>query len=341
MIKSKKNMYYLSLVIAMLFVLLTATNVQACGCCHSGRNTPTPVPVRNITVTFVKNAGDATGVMATQKMVKDRSTALNPNQFVRPGYTFVGWSTTSGGSVVYRDRDTVRFSCDKKLYAVWKKNVCNITVTFDPNGADVVGEMAPQQMEAGRGTPMNINQYSRPGYAFLGWSISPTGTVSVSDGATVAWTHNITLYAVWGTPQLYGEASYDKQVAHINDIVTGSVMVGNRNVANVTPCYDATVAVELSDFVAYVPNSIIITGKPAREYYYDSNTHTIIVKYDQIAPGEEISFDYQVKALTNTAGQTAVSRIWADGSPVPVRSMMTENNYVRTDLGEVSFEIIG
>lgn len=52
---------------------------------------------------------------------------LSLNAFVRPGYTFKGWSETSDGSVVYVDGESYLATESDTLYAVW---IANPAVTF-------------------------------------------------------------------------------------------------------------------------------------------------------------------------------------------------------------------
>ena len=50
------------------------------------------------TVTFDKNAIDATGTMASQSIAYGSSAALTANGFTRTGYTFAGWNTLANGT---------------------------------------------------------------------------------------------------------------------------------------------------------------------------------------------------------------------------------------------------
>ena len=68
-------------------------------------------------------------------------------------------------------------------------------VTFAANGGE--GAMAPQGMVIGRETALNANTFTREGYTFSGWSTTPTGSVTYTDGQTVTLTADTTLYAQW------------------------------------------------------------------------------------------------------------------------------------------------
>ena len=77
------------------------------------------------TVRFNSNAGDATGMMSDQSFLFDVAQNLNKNIFVRIGYKFGGWSTTTGGSAERSDEENVinLSTVDGEiinLYAVWE-----------------------------------------------------------------------------------------------------------------------------------------------------------------------------------------------------------------------------
>ena len=70
-------------------------------------------------------------------------------------------------------------------------------ITFDANGG--AGSMANQTIE-NSGT-LTANSFTRTGYTFAGWSMSPTGAVAYANGASISADANnkgpVTLYAVW------------------------------------------------------------------------------------------------------------------------------------------------
>ena len=78
------------------------------------------------TYTIKFNANGGTGTMASKTMTYDTVAKLTKNSFTRTGYTFSGWSTTKKGSVVYKNRASVKNLTAKSggsitLYAVWTK----------------------------------------------------------------------------------------------------------------------------------------------------------------------------------------------------------------------------
>ena len=111
---------------------------------------------------------------------------------VRTGFTFGGWSRTRTGiSIGLTETST---TSDETLYAVWTPNP--YTITFNANGGS--GTMAGESITAGTPASLYLNSFARSGFNFLGWNETSTGTsTSYSNGATVTFLSNKTLYAQW------------------------------------------------------------------------------------------------------------------------------------------------
>jgi uncharacterized repeat protein (TIGR02543 family) len=115
------------------------------------------------------------------------------NTFYREGYLFAGWSLTSTGAVAYADGATYNFSADITLYAKW---IPPHTVTFDAND----GSGLTMTQTENTPTALMFNTFYREGYGFGGWSLTRTGAVAYTDGATYNFSADITLYAKWIPP---------------------------------------------------------------------------------------------------------------------------------------------
>lgn len=70
----------------------------------------------------------------------------------------------------------------------------NYKVTFNPNGGS--GGMAEQYFTTSSQN-LSANQFTRNNYKFVGWSTTPIGSVTYTDGQRVRITADTTLYAVW------------------------------------------------------------------------------------------------------------------------------------------------
>ncbi|MBU5359615.1 InlB B-repeat-containing protein [Enterococcus raffinosus] len=123
------------------------------------------------TVNFHKNGG--TGSMTAQSFTYDESKKLTKNSFEREGYTFVGWSTTSGGSSSFTDEASVSNLTATKngtvdLYAVWSAGAQ--VIQFDVNGGDTSSK--PGNISGNTDEVINLSGVATPtrtGYSFKHW----------------------------------------------------------------------------------------------------------------------------------------------------------------------------
>ena len=127
----------------------------------------------------------------------------------RPGYSFVGWGTSSSASTAkYDDGQTVRNLSTQNgdevhLYAIWSIDVVNYTVMMHRNNSTTDGATASRACKTG--TSRNLPTISelgwtRQGYDFVGWATTANATeAKYTDGQSVI---NLTM-AVGGTVHLY------------------------------------------------------------------------------------------------------------------------------------------
>lgn len=145
---------------------------------------------------FDPNGGE--GEMPEQVISTDSSAPLTANMFTRAGYSFVGWTTTPEGDVMYADCADylMRTEAQYALYAVWSPNLN--AISFDGNGADG-GEMDDISAHTDEVIMLPENTYAKTGYTFIGWATEQNGEVAYEDGAqcTVGTEVAYTLYAVW------------------------------------------------------------------------------------------------------------------------------------------------
>ena len=175
-------------------------------------------PVKTYTVTF--NSNDGTNKSYTQTFVSGQSQNLNVNCFVRTGYTFAGWNTNASGyGTSYADKRAITIYSDKTLYAQWTyignedepdpnpnpnpnpdNPVQTYTVVFDANGGN--GEMSDISLTYDVAEQLPANTFYRTGYTFVGWAVTPNGSVFYTDeedvlNITTKDKTTMTLYAVW------------------------------------------------------------------------------------------------------------------------------------------------
>ena len=148
--------------------------------------------------------GATDGTMANSTHTYDVEKALSANEFVKDGYTFMGWDTDPAGEkVVYENSKKVKNLAENQdevvtLYAVWAEDA--YTVIYDGNGA-TEGEMTPSTHYTDTAKALNLNAYIKTGYDFLGWSEDKNATTATyKDGESVTnltEADEITLYAIW------------------------------------------------------------------------------------------------------------------------------------------------
>lgn len=96
--------------------------------------------------------------------------------------------------------DTYVYNANKDM---WVKDgeTEEITITFNANGGK--GSMEPQTVESGTTVMLNANTFTREHYTFGAWNTQSDGNGAVyRNGATVNFTENTTLYAIW-EPETY------------------------------------------------------------------------------------------------------------------------------------------
>ena len=155
-------------------------------------------------VRFNKNNDSAEGTMDNQAFTYATAQNLTANSFTRIGYTFSGWSTTPGGSVVYTDGQevlnlTTTDGVVVDLYAHWTANT--YSVTLDNQSATTVGTTS---VTATYDAAMPvITVPARTGYTFGGYYTAANGggTKYYNADGTSSNSWNIasatTLYAQW------------------------------------------------------------------------------------------------------------------------------------------------
>lgn len=140
------------------------------------------------------NANGGTG--APGKQTKWYGTVLTLSSTVptRTGYTFLGWATSSTGSVAYAAGGTYTGDSALTLYAVWSE--LTYTVSFDANGG--TGAPAAQTKQYTQSLILSSTAPTRDLYDFLGWATQASATTAeYQAGGTITANADTVLYAVW------------------------------------------------------------------------------------------------------------------------------------------------
>ncbi len=150
-----------------------------------------PTPIH--TVTYIAN--DATGGSAPAQMEVyegDSYTVQGSSTLTRTGYVFANWLNSGTAFVGVKTMGSENVT----LNAKWIAN--NYTVSFNANGGD--GMMSDKVLTYDVAQALSQNTFTRTGYTFSGWSITPNGIKVYSDNESVsklAESGTITLYAMW------------------------------------------------------------------------------------------------------------------------------------------------
>jgi len=114
----------------------------------------------------------------------------------RKGYNSCTWYTErTGGDAV--SKDTIAPTSDITLFAHWSPRCYKLL--FNANGGN--GSMNDQWLYYDSKAAIRANTFTREGWHFVGWALSPTGEVVYTDGQEVLNIRDeydeVTLYAVW------------------------------------------------------------------------------------------------------------------------------------------------
>ena len=147
----------------------------------------------------------------------DSVVVLDGSDMALSGYTFAGWSSKADGKGVNltAGNDFRMGNANVILYAQWDampETPASYTVSYDGNGSD--SGTAPADGDAylchGGVTVLGKGDLAKSGCDFSGWNTASDGSgilYTVGDVFHIG-THNITLYAVWGSDPAFTVTYY-------------------------------------------------------------------------------------------------------------------------------------
>lgn len=148
-------------------------------------------------VTFALGNGGGTAATGTPPSPMTGVIAHLPGRgsMVAPtNYVFTGW-TCAGSPTVYLEDSSITPAGDITCTAVWTLNSAK-TITFHSNYP--IGNAATTTVQTSSSAAnLNPNPFSSGGYRFIGWALSPTGTVQFADRASYDFLLDGNLYARW------------------------------------------------------------------------------------------------------------------------------------------------
>lgn len=169
---------------------------------------------KKVNIKYLGN-GSTGGSMSDTSCKYNVACELRKNDYLRDGYTFIGWNTKADGTgVSYSDSASVSLKSDVSLYAQWKANSYTITYYLG-NGTGIAGATKLGISTCTYDSDCTLSTFSNLGgkfpysgantdqtnykWSFYGWGTSKTDTSrNYTDGQkfTYSNTSNITLYAI-------------------------------------------------------------------------------------------------------------------------------------------------
>ena len=145
------------------------------------------------------NANGGSGTMDDQPFTYNEEKALSANGFTRAGYTFMGWSTTQNGEVVYGDKAevtnlTTTNNATVNLYAQWLSQTPTYTINFDKQNGTNGTSSATVQYQNNNYNPATVGAPTRANYTFGGYYTQAEGAGVQVVSAAGEWLKSVTGY---------------------------------------------------------------------------------------------------------------------------------------------------
>ena len=261
------------------------------------------------------------------------------------GYTFKGWSLTSGenNSIDYEAGDgmTVTMPTGKtehtwRLYAVWElEQQEQVTLTYMDRG-DIY---TTQTFNKGDIATIISCTNTWEGYTFLGWStVSSAATADWIADSSMAMNSDTTLYAVWQKNAPPAPTTY---TVRYTDGVDGKAFADQSYAAKegtATPAFEGTPTREGYEFVGWTPeveatvtDNVIYT---ARWEEVEETVYTYCLAYEANAEGSTVSG----MPTGKTVKTDAAAYVFSVSSDRPAREGYTFQGWSTTAGGPVEYQ---
>lgn len=252
-------------------------------------------PTTTCTLTYNANGGQ--GAPAAQTFTANVAFSLSNTTPTRQGHNFLGWAESSSAvAAQYQPGQSVTFSANKTLYAVWALQSYTVSATASPsNGGTVkVGSAAAGATSTANftvGTECTVVATPAAGYRFVSWS----------DGG--AQTHSFTIYAELTV----------SMTAYFEPIPTRTLTY-NANGGQGAPA--------AQQFQDNIPFNLSST-KPTRAGYQFLGWGNSAVGEAVYARGQQVAF----------SGDKTIYAVWREWTHLPVRSKFDPSKLLRNSRG--------
>ena len=168
--------------------------------------------INTYTVSFNGN-GATSGSMSSQTKTYGVTLTLRANTFVRTGYNFLGWSTSSSATTAtWGDKGSYTNNASNTLYAVWEAKI--IPVSLNWNSGNGGTSMIYLKYDSGwysnstaTSSITSITAPTRTGFAFNGYNTNSSGTGATLINSSGTITASDTFYSTDGTKTIYAQWS--------------------------------------------------------------------------------------------------------------------------------------
>lgn len=214
------------------------------------------------------------------------------DKYVRANYTLDGWSTTDGGDKVYELGGKYNTNENLTLYPHWTPEAFQIVYHNIEGATFETPNPETYTVEDGN---IDLNNPSKPGYNFLGWSLEENSTEYV-DGIAAGSTGEANFYANWEKvyPFLVGdygavkvfENSDGSTTAKINTNSSETVEIpSDVSVNHVEFIRKFTVGKNSTIMLPFSIDTTKISGGSFKEFAYVDETVPKAVFYNDVAGG--------------------------------------------------------
>jgi hypothetical protein len=160
-------------------------------------------------------------------VVEAGGTFTVPRSSVRENATFLGWSSSPGGTIQFSPGDYFTVTEDRDLYEIWDATTSFMVTCHAYDGRTSVTTVEP-------GKSFTVPKSSgRESGTFLGWSLSPTGNAQYSPGDSFLVTADTDLYETWKSIVRYTVVCHDRNgdttMTEINEGATFTVPKPSSN----------------------------------------------------------------------------------------------------------------
>lgn len=245
---------------------------------------------KQYTLTYDANGGTGGPGSDTKKAYYGGSATftISSTAPTKSGYTFLGWNTSkSSTSASLTSGDTVSYSANKTIYAIWSKT---IKLTYNANGGS--GAPSAESHTVYNSTTsytftISSTVPTKSGYTFLGWGTSASATsATYSSGQTnVSLTASKTIYAIWSKSVTLtynangGSGAPSAETKTIYNSSSGSFTISSTTPTKSTYTFLGWSTSNSATSASYTSgNSISITNNTTLYAVWKLNTYTVTYK---------------------------------------------------------------